>query len=441
MSNYVFVLDSNKTPLNPTSPAKARKLLSNNKAAVFRRYPFTIILKKASTDWSNFTKGERDITSITPKSIELKIDPGSKTTGFALVKNNKVIFGAELTHRGFSIKNALECRKNLRRSRRNRKTRYRKARFLNRTKPKGWLPPSLKHRVLTILTWVKRFIRLAPIKSITQELVRFDLQKLENPEISGVEYQQGELTGYEVKEYLLEKWGRKCVYCDKENVPLQTEHIQPKAKGGTNRISNLTLSCDKCNKAKGTKDIEVFLSKKPELLKLIKSKCKTPLKDATAVNATRWDLFNNLKSLGIPVFTGSGGMTKFNRKRFNLPKNHWIDAACAGKVNKLELITKQPLLITCKGWGSRQMVANDKYGFPRKNQKAKQKAIGWNTGDIVNVLSGKHQGIKGKRLKTVRFKGSFDIRINKEKVIAVNRKDLICVHSKDGYEYGFIHNL
>ena len=93
------------------------------------------------------------------------------------------------------------------------------------------------------MTWVKRIAKFCPVAGISQELVRFDLQKLENPEISGIQYQQGELQGYEVREYLLEKWGRKCAYCEAENTQLEVEHIKPKSKGGSNRISNLTLSC------------------------------------------------------------------------------------------------------------------------------------------------------------------------------------------------------
>ena len=187
-------------------------------------FPFTIILKKEVLD------------EVEP--IALKLDPGSKTTGIALVQEDKVTWGAELTHRGQAIKASLDSRRAIRRGRRARHTRYRQARFLNRKRPEGWLAPSLMHRVLTTMTWVKKLIKFAPIGSIVQELVRFDLQKLENPEISSVEYNQGELQGYEVREYLLNKWNRKCTYCNKENTPLQIEHIQPKAKGGTNRISN-----------------------------------------------------------------------------------------------------------------------------------------------------------------------------------------------------------
>jgi hypothetical protein len=201
MSNFVFVLDTNRKPLSPCKPGVARSLLNAGKAAVFRRFPFTIILHKE--------------VEATPEPIELKLDPGSKTTGIALKQGNKIIVGAELTHRGHAIKASLDSRRSLRRGRRSRHTRYRQARFLNRTRPDGWLAPSLKHRVETTLTWFERFCKVAPIGSIVQELVRFDLQQRSNPEISGVEYQQGELQGYEVREYLLNKWDRKCAYCAK----------------------------------------------------------------------------------------------------------------------------------------------------------------------------------------------------------------------------------
>ncbi|NEO48968.1 MAG: HNH endonuclease, partial [Moorea sp. SIO4A3] len=124
MQNYVFVIDANKQPLNPIHPRKARRLLDKGKAAVFRMYPFTIILKTA-------------ISNPTISPGQIKIDPGSKVTGFALVQNNQVIWGMELEHRGGFIKKKLESRKAVRRGRRNRHTRYRKPRFLNRKRSEG----------------------------------------------------------------------------------------------------------------------------------------------------------------------------------------------------------------------------------------------------------------------------------------------------------------
>ncbi|BAY49698.1 HNH endonuclease [Scytonema sp. HK-05] len=423
-SNFVFVLDADLKPLTPCTPGVARSLLKSGKASVYRQYPFTITLKKKVDE--------------TPESVTIKLDPGSKTTGIALLQGSKVVFGAELTHRGQTIKASLESRRSLRRGRRSRHTRYRKARFLNRVRPTGWLAPSLQHRVETTMTWVNKFIRLAPVNSIVQELVKFDLQKMENPEISGIEYQQGELVGYEVREYLLNKWDRKCAYCAVENVPLQIEHIQPKAKGGSNRLSNLCLACEKCNLKKGTQDIEQFLVKKPDLLKKIKAQAKRPLKDAAAVNSTRWALKERLKETGLSVSTGSGGLTKFNRTRLGLAKTHWLDAACVGTVEMLEILTDRSLKITATGHGTRQMCRTDKFGFPCRYVPRNKFVKGFQTGDIVKavVTSGKKIGTYVGRV-TVRSTGSFNISTANGLIQGIGYKNCVSVHKKDGYNYGF----
>jgi 5-methylcytosine-specific restriction endonuclease McrA len=424
MSNFIFVIDSKKRHLTPCKPSVARKLLTAQKASVFRRFPFTIILKKE--------------VNATPEPISIKLDPGSKVTGIALVQACQVIWGAELTHRGQAIKASLESRRSLRRSRRARHTRYRKARFLNRTRSERWLAPSLKHRVLTTETWVKRLIKVAPIGSIVQELVRFDLQQLENPEISGAEYQQGELAGYEVREYLLNKWDRKCSYCYVENAPLQIEHIQPKAKGGSNRISNLCLACNKCNRSKGIQDIKDFLAKKPDVLKRVLAQAKRPLKDAAAVNSTRWALFNVLKETGLPVSTGSGGQTKFNRTRLGLAKTHWLDAACVGKIDSLEILTLQPLLIKATGHGTRQMCRTDKFGFPARYVPRFKFVRGFQTGDTVKavVTSGKKMGSYVGRV-AVRSSGSFNISDQSGLISGIGHKYCESIQKKDGYGYGY----
>jgi 5-methylcytosine-specific restriction endonuclease McrA len=165
----------------------------------------------------------------------------------------KVVFGANLNHRGQKIQRDLESRRASRRSRRNRKTRYRPARFDNIVRSVGWLPPSLMSRVFNVETWAERLQSLIPVTGIAVETVRFDTQQMQKSGISGLEYQQGVLAGYEVREYLLEKWGRKCAYCGVENVPLEIEHIQPKSKGGSNRISNFTIACVRCNQKKSNK--------------------------------------------------------------------------------------------------------------------------------------------------------------------------------------------
>lgn len=219
MSN-VFVVDTLKHPLTPVHPGQARRLLTRGKAAVYRTSPFTIILK-------------REVEHPAPAPLRLKIDPGAHTTGLALVDDagGEVIWAAELTHRGAAIKKALDTRRTVRRGRRSRKTRYRAPQFANRRRKAGWLPPSLVSRVENILTWVARISGIAHVSALSQELVRFDLQKLEHPDISGLEYQQGTLFGYEVREYCLEKWGRACAYCGATGIPLQLEHILARARG------------------------------------------------------------------------------------------------------------------------------------------------------------------------------------------------------------------
>ena len=379
--NKVFLLDTEKQPLNPINPRQARKLLEKRKAAVFRRYPFTLILKRSVQD-----------PKIYP--LTLKIDPGSKKTGLAILSGDVVVWVAQIEHRGQQIKDSLLSRAQSRRSRRNRKTRYRAPRFNNRKRQAGWLAPSLMHRVQTTETWVNRLMKFCPITEIWIERVRFNTQLMQNSEISGVQYQQGTLRGYEVREYLLEKWGRECAYCGKKDVPLQVEHIQPKSKGGSNRVSNLTLACECCNQKKGNKPIEEFLKKKPSVLEKINKQAKQPLKDAAAVNSTRNKIVKVLSDL-LPTKTWTGGQTKYNRCRLELPKDHHIDAACVGDVENLTFYATQPLRIKCTGHGSRQYQNVDKFGFPRGKAKSKDPFVkGFRTGDIVRavVTSGKKAG-------------------------------------------------
>jgi hypothetical protein len=271
------------------------------------------------------------------------------------------------------------------------------------------------------------------------ELVKFDLQQMEHPEISGVEYQQGTLQGYEVREYLLEKWQRTCAYCGKKDVPLQVEHIHPRARGGGHRISNLCLACEPCNTAKGTLDIAVFLKKKPEVLKRIQAQAKTPLKDAAAVNTTRWALFERLKGTELPVEVGSGGLTKFNRSTRGLPKAHWLDASNVGKSTPAVLRIKGivPVLIKATGHGSRQMCSVDKYGFPRTGPKQAKRIKGFETGDMVRavVTSGVNKGTYVGKV-AVRATGSFTITHGRIRVQGISHRFCTALHHGDGYRYG-----
>lgn len=425
--SQVFVLDTQKQPLKPVHPGRARILLTSGKAAVFKRYPFTIILK---------------VTIEKPEvpPLRLKFDPGSQTTGIALVNDvsGEVVFAAELVHRADAIKKALDQRRAVRQGRRQRKTRYRKPRFNNRRRQAGWLAPSLQSRVANVLTWTRRFRQLCPVSALSLELVKFDLQQMDSPEISGVEYQQGTLFGYELRQYLLEKWERVCSYCGRKRVPLQVEHIQAKAKGGTNRVSNLCLACDACNKTKGTQDIRVFLAQKPELLACILAQAKTSLKDAAAVNITRWALYQRLKQEGLPLECGSGGLTKFHRSVRQLSKSHWIDAACVGKSTppQLQVAGVVPLLITARGHGSRQKCNVNEIGFPCSKPKGAKKVKGFQSGDLVRatIPTGSKQGIYVGRV-LVRVSGSFDIRTKEGRVQGISHRFCTPLQRSDGYSY------
>ncbi len=388
-----------------------------------RRYPFTLILKR-----------EIENPQIFP--LTLKIDPGSKQTGLALLSGDVVIWVAQIEHRGQLIKDDMESRSKSRRSRRNRKTRYRAPRFNNRRRKEGWLPPSLQHRVQTVETWVKRLMRFCPVADIWVEQVKFDMQLMQDADISGVQYQQGELQGYSVREYLLEKWGRECAYCGKKDVPLQVEHIIPKARGGSNRVSNLSLACECCNQKKGSKPVEEFLKKKPEVLKKIKNKAKQPLKDAAAVNSTRKRIVQVLSDL-LPTKTATGAQTKYNRYRLGLPKDHHIDAACVGDLEKLNFYATQPLRIKCTGYGNRQYHNVDKRGFPIGKPKSKDPYVeGYRTGDIVRavVTSGKKIGTYVGRV-AVRATGSFNISTKEGRVQGISHRYCSKIHGVDGYSY------
>lgn len=427
MPNYVFLLNADKMPLDLIHPARAREIQSKGKAKVFRQYPYVLILQ------------ERVQNPVT-KLYSIKIDPGSKFTGFALQCGQDIVWRMELQHRGETIKAGLEQRAGFRRGRRSRNLRYRKKR-LDRRRPEGWLAPSIRHRVLTVETWIKRLIRYCPVECIEIEQVRFDIQKLQHPEINGIEYQQGTLFGYEVREYLLQKWERKCAYCGTENMPLEIEHIYPKSKGGSDRVSNLTLACHACNQAKGDRDIRDFLLQKPSTLERILKQVKQPLKDAAAVNATRYAIVRMAKGLCDSVKCWTGGRTKYNRCSQGLEKAHSIDAACIGESGQsIDLRTHEPLLVTCKGHGNRQARRVNASGFPAV-KRAKDVFHHVGAGDIVKVSIDKDRkkvkaGIYTARVKTPNKNGC-EVLINGNRISFSTMKDVHFVYRNDGYGYAF----
>ncbi len=210
--------------------------------------------------------------------------------------------------------------------------------------------------------------------------------------------------------------------------------ILTRATGGTNRVSNLTLACEPCNIRKGTQDIRMFLASKPDVLKRVLAHAKAPLKDAAAVNATRWALYERLKKTGLPVECGTGGRAKFNRMTQGLDKAHWIDAACVGASTPSVLLIDRvhPLLIVATGYGCRQMCLMSKHGFPRTKPKARHKSsMGYATGDVVKAVAprGKYQGTHEGRI-AIRFRPSFHLN-----GFDVAPKYLTRIQRNDGYQY------
>jgi len=430
----VFVLDRNGKALMPCSEKRARLLLERDRARVHRVLPFVIRLTDRHAESGEF------------QNLRIKLDPGSKITGIALVREQEdggiaVLSLFELVHRGRQISEAITSRRAMRRRRRGANLRYRAPRFLNRgNKAKGWIAPSLMHRVHTTLSWVNKLQRFAPVSALSTELVRFDMQLMQDAEISGVEYQQGELQGYEVREYLLEKWGRKCAYCDKNGVPLQTEHIHAKACGGSNRVSNLALSCQPCNQKKGSRDVREFLKRDPARLSRILAKAKAPLKDAAAVNSTRWNLLGTLKQTGLVVETGTGGRTKFNRSRLGIPKTHALDAVCVGEVSVVSDWKKPTLTIKATGRGCYQRTRLTAQGFPRGYLTRQKQIKGFQTGDMVKAVvpGGKKAGTHVGRV-AVRATGSFNIQTAQGVVQGVSHRHCRITQRNDGYGFQLWH--
>ena len=409
----------------PTTPARVRYFLKSGRAVVVRRFPFTIRLKRR-------VRGAL-------QSVLLKIDPGAKTTGMALTREREkvqyVLHLSELHHRGEIVHRKLLQRAQYRRRRRSKNLRYRQPRFLNRRRKKGWLPPSLGSRLESVLSFAQRYAKWAPISRVVVETVRFDMQKLQNPEITKEEYQRGTLYCLELREYLLEKWGRKCLYCKKEGIPLEVEHFMPLSKGGTNRPGNLGIACRACNQKKGSRPLKVFLAKKLALLQKILKETDKPLSATAAVNATRTELLHRLKQHFSHVESSTGGQTKFNRTRLSIPKTHALDAAATGDLENLLHWQKDVLNIQSKGRGSYQRTRVNKYGFPRGFLTRKKNVYGFQTGDLVkaSVPKGKKAGTHVGRV-AVRASGSFNIQ-NATSVQGIAHKHCQLLQRADGYNY------
>ena len=431
----VAVLDRDGQPLMPCHPARARELLRKGRAVVAHLTPFVIRLK------------DRAVANSVVDGVQVGIDPGSKHTGVAVFgfgdttgQARRGLFTVQIDHRGRQISANLTSRSQLRRGRRSRNLRYRAPRFSNRTKPAGWLAPSLSHRVHSTMSWTSKLTDWFPVTGWHQELVRFDMQKIRNPEISGLQYQQGTLAGFEVREYLLAKWNHKCAYCDATGVGptgvrLNIDHIHPRARGGGNAVSNLTLACIDCNQRKGARDVRDFVTDPVRLARILRQATR-PLADAAAVNSTRWALHQALTATGLPVATGTGGKTKFNRTQFLLPKSHTLDALAVGQATGITSWPKQIYLAISTGRGSYARTRSDQFGFPRLHLTRIKQHFGFATGDLVTavVTNGTKAGRYTGRV-AVRATGRFNITTTSGTVQGIHHRFFTLHQRADGWNH------
>lgn len=414
----VFVIDKQKNPLSPTTNAKARKLLKQDKAVVHKVYPFVIRLKDSKKCDSTFT---------------IKLDPGANTTGVAIVNKEKCLFLLEIVHRGKAIKKALFDRRGIRRGRRQRNTRYRKARFLNRTRPDGWLAPSVKSRADNILSITNKLSKFIPLTNVVIERVSFDTSEMTYGKLYGTQYQNGDLKDTKLRSFITKKHNNSCAYCG-DNNNLEVEHIIPKSKGGTNSTRNLILSCRECNEQKDNLSLEQFGKLIKKDLSHLEPK-STPKEAAIIQSARNYTIEELAKDF--EVETGEGWETSYNRKEVNLPKEHYYDALCVGRDYNYKIITNKVSVIKAQGRGSRQMCRVDRFGFPRTTAKVSTKSVfGFQTGDIVkaDVPSGKKEGKYFGRV-AVRSNGYFNITTDTGTIQGIGYKNCKLVQKTDGYSY------
>lgn len=299
----VYVLNNQGKPLMPCKPQKIRKLLKQNKAKVIKKEPFTIQLLYGSSGYK--------------QNITLGVDTGSKTIGLSATTEKQELFSGKMELRS-DIVDLLSTRKQYRKSRRNRKTRYRKARFLNRVKSKnkGWLAPSIENKIQSHFSIIDKIHKILPITKIIVETASFDIQKIKNPNIQSEEYQQGEqLDFWNVREYVLFRDGHKCCVKGCKDSILNVHHIESRKIGG-NAPNNLITICEKHHKQYHDGKIKLNLKRGKSF------------KDATFMGIMRWTFYNRLKEIYPNVKMTYGYITKNTRITNNLPKDHNIDAYC-----------------------------------------------------------------------------------------------------------------
>ena len=389
----VFVLSKDGKPLMPCKPAKARKLLRDGKAKVVKRTPFTIQL--------NF-ECENQVQPVT-----LGVDTGFKNIGLSAVSNNKKLFSAEVELRT-DIPKLLKEKRMYRRTRRN-KLWYRPARFLNRGVKKGWLAPSVEHRLDSHIRAINLVKSILPVSEINVEASAFDIQKINNPGISGAEYQNGEQKGFwNVREYVLCRDGHKCRFCDgksKDKI-LNVHHIETRQTGG-DRPDNLVVLCETCHKAYHAGKIKLSVKK------------HKGFKAETIMSILRWKIVNRLTELGNAVNVTYGYLTKSARIALKLPKSHANDAFCIAGGDKQEKLNCSYFIKFVRKCNRSLFKANVLKGGRRKINTIKR-AFGFGRFDKVSY-NGDQCFIYG-----LRSSGYFDLRyLHGEKIGASVKYSLL----------------
>lgn len=323
-------------------------LLRHGKAHVVSRVPFVVQLDYDSTTYT--------------QDVSLGIDAGSKHIGVSASSEKKELFAAQVELRSDIVK-LLSTRMELRRTRRNRKTRYRKVRFDNRKKKDGWLAPSVEQKVGIHLKVIRLVHKLIPITKTTIEVAQFDIQKIKNPDINGDDYQQGEQMGFwNVREYVFARDGHKCVHCKgKSKDPILNVHHLESRKTGGNSPSNLVTLCETCHKAyhRGEFDLKI--------------KRGTILRDAAVMNIMRWAIYKRVNAEFRNVHLTYGYVTKHTRIDNGIVKTHAADAFCITK-NVHAMRLSSFFMCRCVPRHTRALhVSNPKKGGIRRNAIASHK--------------------------------------------------------------------
>lgn len=368
----VYVLNIDGNQLMPTERlGRVRRLLKEHSAVIVKHHPFTIKLTYKCPDQT--------------QEVSLGVDAGSKHVGLSATTKKKVLFEAQLELRNDIVKK-LATRCEFRRTRRNRKTRYRKARFLNRTKTKkdGWLAPSIKHKVWAHLWNIGKIKRILPISKITIEVAQFDTQLLKAKELGlsvpqGTDYQKGEQLGFwNVREYVLFRDGHKCRCCKGKSGDsvLKVHHIESRKTGG-NAPNNLVTLCETCHKKYHKGVIKLPLS----------IRRGASYKDAVFMGVIRKEVYRMSRivnnTITCPVNITYGYITKNTRSKYGLPKEHTIDARCISG-NPLATSNGTTYLIRPMRKHNRQLhKASILKGGVRRNNQAPKEVFGFRLMDTV----------------------------------------------------------